>query len=216
MKKKILALMCLLFLLAGCENSPASNTPESKAKTAYTSRISKEDCALCNYDMGSELSYYAEQKNVGIICINTFDIAPVTINRYDESGNLIEEPSETFSIGHTGSEEGKMQAHVYPNTDRGYANVDVSLGDDESVDKNAVENQLCAECLSTIFDQNWDEPYGVGVIDFETLEVRMLEEKITGFTFGDYFIDIDHKEKEHQSDSIELDLLIFYCPPRYQ
>ena len=64
-------------------------------------------------------------------------------------------------------------------------------------------------------DEYWNEPYGVGVIDFDTHEVRLLEEKITGFTFGDYFIDIDRKEKEKSSDPMELDLLIIYCPPRY-
>ena len=36
------------------------------------------------------------KKNLGIICINTFDISPIEINRYDDFGNLIEKPSETF------------------------------------------------------------------------------------------------------------------------
>lgn len=109
-----------------------------------------------------------------------------------------------------------MNTHVVPNPDRGYANVDVSFTKDETVDKEAVESLLCSDCLTSIMTESWDEPYGVGVIDFDTLEVRLFEEKITGFTFGDYYIEIDHTEKENVSDPTELDLLIFYCPPRYE
>ena len=87
---------------------------------------------------------------------------------------------------------------------------------DETVDKTAVESLLCSDCLTSIMNESWDEPYGVGVLDFDTLEVRLFEEKITGFTFGDYYIEIDHTEKEKDSDPTELDLLIFYCPPRYE
>ena len=65
-------------------------------------------------------------------------------------------------------------------------------------------------------EESWEEPYPVGVINFETLEVRLFEENITGFTFGDYYIDIDRRENKDDSERIELDLLIFYCPPRYE
>lgn len=65
-------------------------------------------------------------------------------------------------------------------------------------------------------DEAWDTPYCVGVINLETLEVRLFEENITAFSFGDYYIDIDRRENKNEPDSIELDLLIFYCPPRYE
>lgn len=70
--------------------------------------------------------------------------------------------------------------------------------------------------MTAITEDTWNEPYGVGVINFETLEVRLFEQNITGFTFGDYYVDIDRREKKDNSEWTELDLLIFYCPPRYE
>ena len=223
MKKMIITVLCGLLLLSGCANAQISNNDtgasaasSEKEATTYESQIKKEECALCKQQGNTILPAYAGQKNLGIICINTFDISPIEINRYDDFGNLIEKPSETFSIMHNGFGEENMNTHVTPNPDRGYANVDVSFTKDETVDKSAIESLLCSDCISSIMTKTWDEPYGVGVIDFDTLEVRLFEEKITGFTFGDYYIEIDHTEKQNDSDPTELDLLIFYCPPRYE
>lgn len=221
MKKLFIVLLCIL-LLSGCTSKPETSadagtaTRHEKKTVTYQSRIKKEECALCNQQENSIPSTYAGQKNLGIICINTCDISPVEINRYDDHGNLIEEPSETFSIIRNGCTDEGMTTQVTSNPERGFANVNVSLTKDVAIDKEAVESLLCSDCLSAIMSEYWDEPYGVGVIDFETLEIRLLEEKITGFTFGDYYIDIDHKEKEKSSDPTELDLLIIYCPPRYE
>ena len=100
--------------------------------------------------------------------------------------------------------------------DSGYADVDVNFSDDKTVNKKAIEKLLCQDCLTTIMEAAWKEPYGVGIINFETLEVRLVEESITAFTFGDYYIDIDRRENKEDPERIELDLLIFYCPPRYK
>ena len=58
-------------------------------------------------------------------------------------------------------------------------------------------------------EDTWEEPYGVGVINFETLEVRLFEKNITAFTFGDYYIDVDRRDNKDNSEWTELDLLIF-------
>ena len=132
MKKMIIALLCVLLLLSGCANAQISNNntgassaSSEKETTTYESQIKKEECALCSQHGNTMLPAYSGQKNLGIICINTFDISPIEINRYDDFGNLIEKPSETFSIMHNGFGEGNMNTHVTPNPDRGYANVDV-------------------------------------------------------------------------------------------
>lgn len=221
MKKLLIVLLCLL-LLSGCTSTPEPNAESGseawheKKTVTYQSRIKKEECALCNQQENSMLSAYSGQKNLGIICINTCDISPIGINRYDDHGNLIEEPSDTFSIIRNSCRDEGMATQVMANPERGFANVNVSLTKDVAIDKEAVESLLCLDCLSAIMGEYWNEPYGIGVIDFDTLEVRLLEEKITGFTFGDYYIDIDHKEKKESSDPTEFDLLIIYCPPRYE
>lgn len=95
--------------------------------------------------------------------------------------------------------------------------MDISFKTDETLDMNKVKENLCTECLNTILDSAWsDAPYGVGIINFETLEVRLLEKNIAAFSFGDYYISCNRREKESQEESTEIDLLIFYCPERYK
>ena len=224
MKKFITVLLCILLTLTGCsaissdaETEPSLVIENSEDKEIeYTSKIKKEDCALCGKQEGSQLPIYKGQNNLGIICINTFDLSPIQINRYDDYGNYIQEEAGYTSVTHNSFGENSMTTSVSPNSDRGYADAYVSFSKDEQVDKDAVENLLCSDCLNAIFDETWGEPYGVGVINFETLEVRLFEPNVTAFTFGDYYIDIDRREKKDEADQTELDLLIFYCPPRYK
>lgn len=223
MKKLLTLLLCAILVLSGCANNKTSDTkgqshysPDEKEEIIYTSKITKEDCFLCSKAGKTLLPAYAGQNNVGIICINTFDMSPVTINRYDDHGNLIEESAGYMSTTHNSFGEDGISTSVMANPDRGYADVHVYLKSNDSVDKKSVESTLCQDCLTAIMDEAWDEPYGIGVINFETLEVRLFEENITAFTFGDYYIDIDRRESKDNPEEVELDLLIFYCPPRYE
>ncbi|EJY36058.1 hypothetical protein [Enterocloster clostridioformis] len=52
------------------------------------------------------------------------------------------------------------------------------------------------------------------MIDFNTGEVRLFEENILGFTFGDYYISCNCKDTDDE-DMRNIDLLIFYCLERY-
>lgn len=220
MKKLIPFLLCIVLVLASCSNTQIAISGKSAEveieEVVYTSKIPKSECALCNKGGKTLLSAYAGQNNIGIICINTFDISPVSINRYDDFGNLTEKSAGYMSITHNSFGEDKMFTSVSANPDRGYANVDVSFTSDKSVDKESVERLLCQDCLTAIMEEAWEEPYGIGVINFETLEVRLFEENITAFTFGNYYIDIDRRENKDEQENTKLDLLIFYCPPRYE
>lgn len=220
MKRRLVILLCAILALSGCAKAPVTDTPntssEQKEEVSYISKIQKEDCALCSKAGKTLLPLYADQTNLGIICINTFDMSPVTINRYDDHGNLLEEKAEHMNMTHNSFGEGGMTTSVSAQPDRGYANVHVGFTKDDCIDKQAVESILCQNCLNAIMEESWDEPYGVGIINFETLEVRLFEENITGFTFGDYYIHIDRRENKDDSEWTELDMLIFYCPPRYE
>ena len=223
MKRKLILLFCLLLALTGCSkaehtdsNTQSNYEAEQKEKVVYTSKIEKENCWLCSRQGKTLLPIYAGQSNLGIISINTFDMSPITINRYDDYGNSIEEKAGFMSTTHNSFGEGAITTSVSAHPDRGYADVHIGFTKDAVIDKKSVESILCHGCLTAITEDTWNEPYGVGVINFETLEVRLFEQNITGFTFGDYYVDIDRREKKDNSEWTELDLLIFYCPPRYE
>lgn len=223
MKKLIFLLLCAALVFSGCAKTDSPETDditppviEEKEEVIYTSNVKKEDCALCNKGGKTLLPIYAGQNNLGIICINTFDMSPIEINRYDDYGNLIEEKAGHSSSTHNSFGEGSMSTSVSANPDRAYATAYVGFTNDDHVDKKSVESLLCQSCLNTIMEEVWDTPYGVGVINFETLEVRLFEENITAFSFGDYYIDIDRRESREDSDWTELDILVFYCPFRYE
>lgn len=225
MKRWIPFLLCITLLIPGCASAKTSSTSTTaekqaeqvqEAKITYTSKIPKENCALCNEGGKTLLPAYAGQNNLGVLSINTFDMSPVEINRYDDHGNLIEKPADHTGITHNTFGEGALSTTTAPNSNRGYADVKLYLENDKTIIKEKVENLLCQDCLDSIMKETWDSPYGVGIINFETLEVRLLEERVTGFSFGDYYIDIDRHEVKDDPEKTELDLLIFYCPPRYE
>lgn len=220
--KKIVPMLCMSLFLTACskfepiKSDIPSSTTEKTISSEYLSKTKTEDCALCNQAGNTLLPLYAGQNNLGIICINTFDISPISINRYDDYRNLIEEPAKSTSMNHNSFGEGRMVTSISPNTDRGYANVHVSFTDDRRINSKNVESLLCQNFLNTILSQTWDTPYGIGIINFETLEVKLFEESVSGFSFGDYYIHIDQRENNDDSESTELNLLVFYCPERYK
>lgn len=55
-------------------------------------------CRLCNLSSNTLLPICAGQKKLGIICINTFDIAPIIINQYDNYGNLVNKLQNNTSM----------------------------------------------------------------------------------------------------------------------
>ncbi len=55
---------------------------------------------------------------------------------------------------------------------------------------------------------------GVGIIDLATKEICVFAENICGFTLGDFYLDCDLQDKD--VGQLRMDLLIFYCPIRYE
>jgi len=88
----------------------------------------------------------------------------------------------------------------------------VDLFSDETLDADKAASFLCADCLNEILPQKLEQCFGVGIIDLNTKEIRLLEENLKGFGVGDFYIDIDLKDEN--SVSRRMDILIFYCPIR--
>lgn len=215
----------LSFTLASCQTSrPGEQVIETESLTEntrevnlprYHSDTTSEDCFLCKEKKEMPLSMYCGQKNLGIIDINTMDLSPILINHYSDSGELVEEPvsGSTTQITHTG--RGGFVFSVTPNVNRGYANGHLSIKNDKKLDMEMASGYLCSDCLNRIMiNCRRDDPSGVGVINFSTGEIRLFEEKITAFTFGDYYISCNGRDR-YGSEWRELDILVFYCPERY-
>lgn len=94
-------MVILLFILTGCEAKP-STAPDVDVR--YSSATSTEDCYLCGGGIENLVPSYWGQNNIALISLNTFEIIPLEINRYDRlDGRLIEEYAGTVSFGGGGS-----------------------------------------------------------------------------------------------------------------
>ena len=86
-------LLLLMLILAGCKvvQSANSNGAAAPVKTSYSSDTSTEDCYLCGNGIENLIPSYWGQNNIALISLNTFEIKPLEINRYDRTdGRLIE------------------------------------------------------------------------------------------------------------------------------
>ena len=217
----LVAFICLCAV--GCHDSGGDQDMQMEAiseteEGLYISNTAPEKCYLCGTPEQSLLPFYEGQTNLGIISLNTFEFVPIEINRYDDYGNLIEEPAgfSTTSMQNTG--ENGFTAYITPNHDRGYANATIYFENDKELNIDEAADFLCTECLNQTLEECWnDDPFGMGVINFETEEIRLLERNITAFMFDDFYVSCDLRTSDDSDgDSHQMDLLIFYCPERYQ
>lgn len=209
----------LMLIAAGCqyENKTGNISEETNEEplSHYMSDIKPRDCLLCGDGEGTLLPLYRGQKNLGIISLHTCDMVPVTINRYDDFGNIIEEAENGTSSHFTNTGKDGFTAWVSADTNRGYANGRLSFKKNGVLDTEKAASNLCPVCLNRIVEGCWDDkPYSIGVIDFDTGDMRLFEERVTAFTFGDYYISCGQREND-EKDYQSINLLIFYCPKRY-
>ena len=214
MKRFTLALLVLLLpILAGCGTGQSA---AQDIEAEYSSNTSAEDCYLCGGGIESLIPGYWGQDNVALISLNTFEIKPIEINRYDRlSGRLIEEYAGVISFGGGGSTDGGFSANLMLEYDRGYATGSVDFLSDETLDVNKAASFLCADCLNEILPKDISRCFGVGAIHLDTKEIGLFEKNLGGFGLGDFYFDCDLKEQKN-GDSHQMDLLIFYCPLRYE
>ena len=219
MKQFAVALLLpLVLVLIGCEMRQSTNSSDAAIsdEPAYHSDTSSEDCYLCGGGIESLIPSYWGQNNIALISLNTFEIKPIEINRYDRlSGQLIEEYAGVVSFGGGGSIDGGFSANLFLEYDRGYADGSVDFLNDETLDVDKAASFLCSNCLNEILPKEISRCFGVGAIHLDTKEIRIFEATLGGFGLGDFHIDCDLKEQKN-GKSHRMDLLIFYCPLRYE
>lgn len=208
----IILLILLLPILTGCR---AKQATKQDNVTEYCSNISAEDCYLCGSGIENLTASDWGQNNIALISLNTFEVRPIEINRYDRSGQLMEEYSGVISFGCVNSIEGGYSASMVLDSDRGYATASVNFQSDETLDISKAASFLCTDCLDAVLSKKVSQCFGVGAINLDTKEIRMFEENLTGFSLGDFYISCIDKGNQNDN-SRQMKVLIFYCPMRYQ
>ncbi len=213
-KLTLFLLIAILFTMPGC-GAEQTDSPADSEQVVYHSDTPSEDCCLCSGNMETMVPLYWGQDNVALISLNTFEVMPVEINRYDWlDGHLIEEATGVASFEAVKSPEGGFSANFLVEYDRGFATGSLDCLNDERVDAEKAASFLCEDCLNQILPQKLEPCFGVGILNLKTKEIKLLEEDIGGFEIGDFYIDCDLMEQH--GGARRMSLLIFYCPMRYE
>lgn len=130
-------------------------------------------------------------------------------------GIFIEKPAEHFSTSVHTSKDSGFSSMVSQNQNRGYATGTITFFENSSMDLKKASQYLCTECINSILDECWDNtPYGIGLIDFAEKKIRLFEDCVSGYIFGDYYISCEYRTKKDHKNQ-DMYFLIFYCPERY-
>ena len=217
MKKCILsaiagaAAMLVILIVAANVSAVKEQNPKEYGHIDFVSTITQEDCFVCGTGSDLPASSYWGEDNVAIVNLNTFEVLRLEINRYGDHGELIEETAGYMQTSSLIDNENESYAHAYTFPDNGYANVNLT-GVQYAIDRDAIQGHLCQSCLDSI-NELWfgeDPPAEYGILNFEDRTIRPLITCITGFGMGNFHVDCDFE------DGGKIDLLIFYCPPRYK
>lgn len=202
-----LAMLIVITIVARI-SAAQEQTPKEYEHIDYVSNITQEECFVCGTNNG--YSYWGED-NVGIVNLNTFELMYLEINRYDDYGNLIEEPAGYMSSVGLSDKEADSYAHAYCFPDNAYASVQIT-GVQYDIDREMIQSKLCQTCLKSINDLWFTDqpPAEYAVISFEDRTIQPLLNAHPWFAAGNYGVDCEFK-----TDG-DIDLLIHYCPNRYE
>ena len=216
MKKCILsaiagaAAMLAILIVAANISAVREPNPKEYEHIDFVSTITQEDCFVCGTGSDFPASSCWGEDNVAIVNLNTFEVLRLEINRYGDHGELIEEAAGYMQTISLIDNENESYAHAYTFPDNGYANVNLT-GVQYAIDRDSIQGHLCQSCLDSI-NEMWfgeDPPAEYGILSFEDRTIRPLITYTTGFGMGNFHVDCDFE------DGGKIDLLIFYCPPRY-
>jgi len=204
------AMLVVLIIAANVRAAKEQNTEEYE-HIDFVSTITQEDCFVCGNSTKDPMSLHWGEDNVAVVNLNTFEVLRLEINRYGDHGELIEEAAGYMQTSSLIDNENESYAHAYTFPDNGYANVHLT-GVQYAIDRDSIQGHLCQSCLDSI-NELWfgeDPPAEYCLLNFEDRTIRPLIACTTGFGMGNFHVDCDFE------DNGKIDLLIFYCPPRYK
>lgn len=155
MKKCILSgfvgALCMFLLILGVSffryKHSSTEYEVRKQEVKYESTIDKLACFVCGIHTDPLTAHYWDEDNIGVLNLNTFEVLYIEINRYDDNGELIKEPSGVLVSN--GMKCGDSVVHSWTDPDRGYAHIDISNITWE-IDAQNLQNRLCQDCLDQI------------------------------------------------------------------
>ncbi len=215
MKKCILSALggaaAMFLLLALIANIRYEKTAEEYEHIDYVSTTTESECYVCGNGGDYTVSAYWGEDNVGLINLNNFDFLYLGINRYGDGRELIQEPAGVMLSCGIMDEEADTYAHAYVFPDNAYATLQIT-GVRYAIDRDLIQSRLCQICLDSI-NNLWftnQPPAEYAVISFEDRTIQPLLNAHPWFSAGNYGIDCEFKENG------AIDLLIHYCPYRYE
>ena len=205
-----LAMLVCLIIIA---NISVAREQKQEKKTYehidYVSAITQDDCFICGTKDDPLTAAHWSEDNVAILDLNTFEILRLEINRYGDHGEPV--TTEAGYMQSYGMETETGWVHTFVHPDRGYADVNIS-GVEYNVDRDSIQSHLCQTCLEPINGDCFgdDPPAELAVVNYTEKTIRPLITCTTGFGAGNFYVDCEFKEEG------KIDMLIFYCPPRYK
>ncbi len=198
-------LAMLIVITVAAFHGKKAHAPEEYEHIDYVSGITQEDCYVCSDASDFKGSFYWGEDNVGIVNLNTFELLCLEISRYDDQGNLVEEPAGFMSSSGMWNQERSSYVHAYCHPDNAYAHVQLS-GVQYAIDRACVENYLCQACLDSINDLRFTDqpPAEFAIVSFEDRTIQPLLSAHPWFSAGNYGIDCEFEEDG------KIDLLIHY------
>ncbi len=175
-------------------------------RVSFVSNIDKQDCFVCGEHADPLTARYWNEDNIGIL--NTFEMMYIEINRYDDTGELIQEPSEVLVSDRLKCEDSWLLSMTDP--DRGYSHIDISNITSE-IDAENLQSRLCQDCLDQInsdcfFDS---QPAEYAVISFAEKRIRAVTESLRWYALESYSV-----YTEFDYDSVRM--MVEYCPIRFR
>ena len=180
-------------------------------ETDYNSDVVREDCLICK-----TRKMYGNENNLGLLFVNEGAVNHIGINKYDEHGILVEK-EDTYTQMLTAPAYGNgMGMRIITNRDRGYADVDIELGNKAVFDMDMVSEHCCEDCIEQMLDEYFHvQPYDILVLNYSTGDLQLVSSNLRSFMMGDYYISCEQRTKKGEEEISEIDLLIFFCPNRY-
>lgn len=210
------SIVCLAFLLeimlCGCQTQ-MEEISVVKEQTLLSS-IDEDDCYICGTSAVGLLEYYYKFDSVGIIHWADMSVIDTHLWEYDnESGQQISVTDTAF-----GEEYGSVCVTSQP--DRGIAEAEIALRENDVMDYSSLEDKLCQDCLTKVYgfyvdqinsgNDEFLESTGYCLIDYTTRELYTLSDPCRGYSIRDYIVRYDYDENEDKN----IKLLICYAPVR--